>query len=98
MNATKVSADRLLTDLKRVVSDSEDLLHATADAVGDRAREARGRLSEALDAAKRTCQQLQDKTIEGAKAADELIRDHPYQSLGVVFGLGLLLGVVVARK
>jgi ElaB/YqjD/DUF883 family membrane-anchored ribosome-binding protein len=27
-----------------------------------------------------------------------VIRDHPYESIGVAFGLGLLIGVLVARK
>ena len=36
--------------------------------------------------------------IAGAKAADKTIRDHPYESIGVAFGLGLLIGVLVTRK
>jgi ElaB/YqjD/DUF883 family membrane-anchored ribosome-binding protein len=94
MNAT----DRLLTDLKRIVRDSEDLLHTTKDAVGDRADEVRERLTAALDAAKRTCLQLEGKAVEGAKAADKVVREHPYQSIGVAFGVGLLIGVLVARN
>ena len=94
MNAT----NRLVTDLKRIVRDSEELLHTTKDAVGDKAQEVRERLTDALDATKRTCRDLEDKAIEGAKAADKTIRDHPYQSIGVAFGVGLLIGVLVTRK
>jgi ElaB/YqjD/DUF883 family membrane-anchored ribosome-binding protein len=94
MNAT----NRLVTDLKRIVRDSEELLHTTKDAVGDKAQEVRERLTDALDATKRTCRQLEDKAIEGAKAADKTIRDHPYQSIGVAFGVGLLIGALVTRK
>ena len=89
---------RLVTDLKRIVRDSEELLHTTKDAVGDKALEVRERLTGALDATKRTCRELEDKAIEGAKAADKTIRDHPYQSIGVAFGLGLLIGVLVSRN
>ena len=98
MNTTESNTDKLVTDLKRVVSDSEELLHATSDAASAKAQELRGRLSEGLDAAKRTCQRLEDKAIEGAKATDKVIRDHPYQSIGLAFGLGLLFGVLVTRK
>jgi ElaB/YqjD/DUF883 family membrane-anchored ribosome-binding protein len=94
MNAT----NRLITDLKRIVRDSEELLHTTKDAVGDKAEEVRERLTAALDAAKRTCLQLEDKAVEGAKVADNAIREHPYQSIGVAFGVGLLIGVLVTRK
>ena len=98
MSATELNTDKLVTDLKRIVTDSEELLHATKDAVGDKAHEVRERLTDALDAAKRTCRRLEEKALESAKAADRTIRDHPYQSIGVAFGVGLLIGVLVTRK
>ena len=33
-----------------------------------------------------------------ARAADRVIRDHPYQTVGIAFGVGLLVGVLVNRK
>ena len=33
-----------------------------------------------------------------AKRADTVIRDHPYESIGIAFGIGLLVGVLVKRK
>ena len=98
MSATELNTDKLVTDLKRIVTDSEELLHATKDAVGDKAHEVRERLTVALESAKRTCRRLEEKALEGAKAADRAIRDHPYQSVGVAFGVGLLIGVLVTRK
>ena len=98
MSATELNPDRLVTDLKRIVHDSEDLLHATKDAVGDKAQEVRKRLTDALDTAKRTCLRLEEKALDSAKAADRTIRDHPYQSIGAAFGVGLLIGVLVTRK
>ena len=92
------ATDRLVTDVKRIVRDSEELLHTTKDAVGDKAQEVRERLTHALVATKRTCRDLEDKAVEGAKAADKTIRDHPYQSIGVAFGVGLLIGALVTRK
>ena len=93
-----LNAEKLTTDLKRVVRDSEDLLQATAGAVGDKAKEVRERLSETLETAKRTCRQLEEKAIESAKAADRVVRKHPYETIGVALGIGLLIGVLVGRK
>lgn len=98
MTATDINTEELVTDLKRVVRDSEELLRATKDVVGEKAHEFRERLTEALDAAKRSCRRLEEKAAEGAKAADRTIREHPYQSIGVAFGVGLLIGVLVTRK
>ena len=80
------------------VRDAEALIKATASELGEKAKEARARLIEALDAAKVTCHKLEEKAIAGAKATDRIIREHPYQSLGLAFGLGLLIGVLVNRK
>ena len=55
------------------------------------------RLSQTLEKAKETAQDLQAKATEKAKVADEVIRQHPYESMGVAFGIGLLLGVIVNR-
>ena len=82
MSAAELNTEKILTDLKRIVADSEELLQATKGTAGDKAHEIRERLSQALEAAKRTCRRLEDKAIAGAKVADQTIRDHPYQSMG----------------
>jgi ElaB/YqjD/DUF883 family membrane-anchored ribosome-binding protein len=95
---THEANDRLSTDLKLVMRDAEDLLKATAGAAGNKVREVRHRLANALDSAKATCDHLQDKTLVAAKATDRVIRTHPYESLGIALGAGLLIGVLVARR
>jgi ElaB/YqjD/DUF883 family membrane-anchored ribosome-binding protein len=89
---------KVLTDLKRVVQDSEGLLIDSAGAVGEKAHELREQLARKLDVAKATCRQLEEKTREAAKATDKLIRDHPYPSLGIAFGVGIAVGFLLKRK
>jgi ElaB/YqjD/DUF883 family membrane-anchored ribosome-binding protein len=89
--------DKLVKDLRLVVQDAEDLIRATAGEVNEKTKQARARLSQTLEKAKGTAQELQVKAAEKAKVADEVIRQHPYQSLGVAFGVGLLLGVIANR-
>jgi ElaB/YqjD/DUF883 family membrane-anchored ribosome-binding protein len=98
MTANAERSEKLLTDLKRVVHDSEELLQDSKEVVGEKAHELRERLSETLEQAKATCLHLQEKTKATAKAADKIIRDHPYQSIGVALGLGVLVGLLIARK
>lgn len=43
-------------------------------------------------------QRAEEKAVERAKAADRIVRDHPYQTIGLAFGLGLLIGVLARRK
>lgn len=95
---TQEANQRLTTDLKLVVRDAEDLLRATAGEAGEKVKEVRSRLSSALESAKDTCEKMQDKTVQAAKATDHVIREHPYESIGVAFGVGLLIGVLVGRR
>ena len=55
------------------------------------------KLSAAIEKAKEVCQRLQDQTTAAAKATDRAVREHPYQAIGLAFGVGLLVGVLVAR-
>lgn len=99
---TRQARERVMADLKMLASDAEDLLRATAGDVSDKAKEARARVSAALDRAKSTFADLQAQGIESAQAAakkaDETIRAHPYESIGIAFGVGVLLGVLLRRK
>ena len=47
---------------------------------------------------KAVLERAEAKAVERAKAADKVIREHPYPTIGVAFGLGLLIGVLVSRK
>ena len=94
----KESTQKLLHDLRQVVQDGEEVLRAGVGELGEKSAAARAKLSAALASAKETARKLQDRTVAGAKATDKVIREHPYQSIGIAFGLGLLIGVLVNRK
>ena len=94
----EANMEKLMTDLKTVTRDAEAILHATAGQAGDKMGELRARLSSALDSAKATCRRLEEKAVAGAKVADKTIREHPYESIGAAFGIGLLIGVLVGRR
>jgi ElaB/YqjD/DUF883 family membrane-anchored ribosome-binding protein len=94
----EVSTQKLLNDLQAVLHDGEELLRAGAQDLSEKGIAARERLMAALDVARETQQKLQERAVEGAKATDKLIREYPYQSIGVAFGIGMLLGVLANRR
>ena len=59
--------------------------------------ELRAKLEAAVEKAKAVCERLEEKTVEAAKVTDKAIREHPYQSIGIAFGVGLLIGVLAMR-
>lgn len=92
------STERLLQDLKAVVEDGEELLRAGARELGERGMAARDRLVAALEVAKETRRKLEEQTVAGLKATDRMVREHPYHSVGIAFGIGILLGIFVNRR
>jgi len=98
MNPSEINTDRLVSDLKTVTKDAEELLKTVSGEEGNGSHDIRMRLSSAIESAKATYHRLEEKAVAGAKATDKVIRAHPYESLGIAFGLGLLVGVLVTRK
>lgn len=81
-----------------LADDAQALLAATADAAETKVVEARKRLAAALERGKEAWGEVQDRCVAQAKVADEVIRDHPYQSIGIAFGVGALLGLLLRRR
>ncbi len=94
MTARPGSRERLQHDLRILLYDAEDLLKSAGE---DLAAKAKTDLQEALTKLKERCQQLKEEADAQASRADLLIREYPYQTLGLAFGLGLLLGLWLQR-
>jgi ElaB/YqjD/DUF883 family membrane-anchored ribosome-binding protein len=89
---------RIEGDLKAVERDTTELMPATAGQGGEIGAQVRSRLVAAVDAADAACRRLEDTTVSALSATDRCIRAHPYETIGVFFGLGLLIGVLVSRR
>ena len=100
--SNNVSKDKLVADLKVVVADAEELLRATASQAGEKVAAARERIQASLATAKvkltEAEQVLLEKSKEAAKAADEYVRENPWQAVGVAAAAGLVLGVLISRR
>ena len=85
-------------DMGTLAEDARALMAATADVAGDKVAEARRRLAAALDSGKQIFGRVREKAVEGAKAADELVRENPYQTLVIAFGVGAVIGFLLGRR
>lgn len=92
--ATKAAAP----DINSLIEDARALLSATGHVAEDKVVQARQRLADALERGAETLEGWQDRAVAGAKAADKGIREHPYQAIGVAFGVGALVAYLVARR
>jgi ElaB/YqjD/DUF883 family membrane-anchored ribosome-binding protein len=98
----EVTTDQLLADLKTVMNDAEALLRATSTQTGEKIQEVRARAEESLRQAKQRLSLIEDEALrrarEVADATDEYVRDNPWQSVGIAAGVGLLVGLLLARR
>lgn len=98
----EVSKEKLMQDLRVVVSDAEDLLRATAGQAGEKVSAARERIQENLAAAKARLAVAQEsmvaKTREAAKVTDEYVHENPWKAVGAAAGVGLIIGMLISRS
>jgi ElaB/YqjD/DUF883 family membrane-anchored ribosome-binding protein len=102
-NATpEVTTDQLLADLKTVMTDAEALLRATSAQTGEKIQEVRARAEESLRQAKARLGSIEEEALrrarEVADATDDYVRENPWQSVGIAAGVGLLVGLLLARR
>jgi len=99
---TQAAKERVIRDFKAVVTDTEELLKATANQTGDRITAARARMEESLASTKKQLAELEEKMFEKAKAAaqatDQMVHENPWKSMGIAAAVGLLLGMLIHRR
>ena len=99
---TNNSKQKLVSDMKVVVSDAEEILRATAGVAGEKMVDLRERIAERLHDAKMRLADaeaaLVDKTKAAARATDDFVNDNPWQAVGIAAGIGLLLGIIIGRR
>lgn len=100
--STDVSKEKLVADLKVVVSDAEELLRATASQAGEKVVAARERIQASLATAKVKLADAERIALEqakkAAKATDEYVHEHPWNAVGIAAGVGFILGLLISRR
>ena len=85
-------------DVTHLAEEARALMAATAEVAGEKVGEARKRLAAALESGKEIYGRVRDRAVEGAKAADQTVRENPYQAIAIGIAVGALLGYLLARR
>jgi ElaB/YqjD/DUF883 family membrane-anchored ribosome-binding protein len=98
----EVTMDTLRADLATVMRDAEALLKASTEQGGAKADEARAKIRESLQHAKARLLEAERAAVrrgeEAVAATEARIRNNPWQSVGIAAGVGLVIGVLLARR
>lgn len=99
---TVANKEKLVSDLKVVIADTEELLRATAGQAGDKIADIRARTQDRLAAAKIKLAEAEAAVVDKAKqvgrAADDYVHDNPWRSVGVAAGIGFIAGLLIGRR
>ena len=79
----QAASDRLVQDLRAVVGDAEELLKATAGQTGERIERVRTRA---------------EQSVRSARELNGRVHDNPWAAVGIAAGVGLVAGILLARK
>jgi ElaB/YqjD/DUF883 family membrane-anchored ribosome-binding protein len=94
-----ISAERLIEDLRKLVTEAETLLAEGGAKVNDYLGSARGELESHLRTVKaqleRAERRASRKFRRAARVADRYAGDHPWHVGGAGVAVGLLLGIVI---
>ena len=97
-----VTTATLRADLAAVMRDAEALIKASADQGGEKVNAARAKILESLETAKvrlHDAERAARRHGEDAMiATEDYVKRNPWQSVGIAAGIGLVLGVLLARR
>lgn len=101
-DGTITEQQQLVSDMKSVIADAEDMLQATVDQAGEKVATLRARIQERLHGAKVRLGEaeaaLMAKTRAAARATDTYVHESPWTAVGVAAGVGLLVGLIIGRR
>jgi ElaB/YqjD/DUF883 family membrane-anchored ribosome-binding protein len=90
------------SDMRTLVRDAQDLFREATTATGEKADALRARGLTMLDAALAKAQDVQAAALETGKemaeTADNFVQENPWKAVGIAAGVGLLVGVLIARR
>ena len=99
MNATSGQKDKLVDDIKSVVTDAEEMLRKarTSSAEGYSAirAELEDRLASSIARLQDVQAQMKFRARQAARVTDEYVRDNPWKSMGYVAIAGLAVGLIL---
>jgi ElaB/YqjD/DUF883 family membrane-anchored ribosome-binding protein len=99
---TTAQREKLLSDLKVVVADADELVKITAGNAEDEARDVAVRLQRRMNHVKDEMAHIQAVAVAKARAigqsTDGYVHENPWKAIGIAAGLGVTIGLLAGRR
>lgn len=96
------SGEGLKRDLSGTLDDAEELVRMTADQAGEQVAAARTKIKQSLAQARQELGRIQTQATESARRAaynvDDYVHANPWKTLGFAALLGVVIGLLIARR
>ncbi|MCY1406517.1 hypothetical protein D9M71_217850 [compost metagenome] len=90
--------DQAFSELQALIEDSEKLLRDSAALVGEDAETLRAQIGLKLKQAREAIGSVRSKAQPVVDATQDYIGGHPWQTVAVSAGFGLLVGLLLGRR
>ena len=99
-SASKIETpEEVAEHIRRLMDEAEAMLVGpVANRAAEKFTDLRARFDQIQTKAVDAYDDARKKVIAGARATDETIRSHPYESLAIALGVGVLLGAFLRRN
>jgi ElaB/YqjD/DUF883 family membrane-anchored ribosome-binding protein len=102
MESESTNKERIVSDLRTLVGDAEELLKATATQAGEKISVARQKIEQSLIEGKKALADAEEtfvkKSKECAEIADDYVRENPWSAVGIAAAIGLALGLLIRAR
>jgi ElaB/YqjD/DUF883 family membrane-anchored ribosome-binding protein len=90
--------DQAFSELKVLIEESEKLLKSSASMVGKDAENLREQISQKLQQALDSVANVRERTRPVVDATEIYIGGHPWQTVAISAGFGLVVGLLLGRR
>jgi ElaB/YqjD/DUF883 family membrane-anchored ribosome-binding protein len=99
---TTVHREKLISDLKVVAADADELVKITAGQASLEAKDAATRMRSRMKELQDDMAHMQDVAVARAKAiaqnTDGYVHEQPWKAIGIAAGLGVVIGLLAGRR
>ena len=90
--------DQVFSELQSLIEESERLLEQSASLIGEEDDTLRAQISQKLSQARQAATSVRDRAQPVVEATQDYIGGHPWQTVAVSAGFGLVVGLLLGSR
>lgn len=94
----EASAEEIVENLRSLIEEAQTVISAGGEKSGEVLSDLREQIEEGIERLNIYYRDTKEKIVDGAKRTDATIRRHPYESLAVALGIGVVIGALVRGR